>query len=124
MQKYNDQIQIQLDSLLVSSKEINKLLLSDKEEDQTKIAKKIRQKYLYRKETIDNIRNILGGEEKVNDFFEKDSDFSKVIKEITDIDTINVGLLKTAKDEVKFTLSNINKNKKVLIYSKGAGNEY
>ena len=124
MQKYNDQIQIQLDSLLVSSKEINKLLLSDKEEDQTKIAKKIRQKYLYRKETIDNIRNILGGEEKVNAFFEKDSDFSKVIKEITDIDTINVGLLKTAKDEVKFTLSNINKSKKVLIYSKGAVNEY
>jgi hypothetical protein len=54
----------------------------------------------------------------------KKSTFDKVLSNLVDIDNRNVDLLKNVTQDVKVTMGQINKNKRLMIYSKGAGHEY
>ncbi len=121
------QLSKQLDSyfeqLLLSSNEINNLLNRAREE-KLDVSKEVKKKYLYRLEVIDNIRNFVNSRDGNIYFLNKKETFDKVLNNIVDIDSKNVGLLKSVTQEAKTTMGKINKNKKVLIYSKGAGHEY
>jgi hypothetical protein len=121
------QLSKQLDSyfeqLLLSSNEINSLLIRAREEG-IDVSKEVKKKYLYRVEVIDNIRNFVNSEDGKSCFLNKKETFDKVLNNIVDIDSINVDLLKSVTQEAKTAMGQINKNKKVLIYSKGAGHEY
>ncbi len=109
--------------LLLSSNEIHDLLNRAREE-KIDVSKEVKKKYLYRVEVIDNIRNFVNSEDGKSYFLNKKETFDKVLNDIVDIDSMNVGLLKAVTQEAKSKMGKINKNKQVLIYSKGAGHEY
>lgn len=123
MNKSENKIDILLQKILLFGNDINSLLEKAKEE-KCDVSQEVQRKYLYRLEEIDNLRNFVNSDEGREDFFEKKDYYDKVLKNIVDIDSRNVGLLNNAVQEAKAALGKINSDKRVILYSKGAGHEY
>lgn len=123
MNKFNNKLDDYFDQLLSYSKTITELLEKAKNE-KCDVSKEVKSKYLYRREILDNLNNFMQSDEGKEILINKKSAFDKVLNNLVDIDNRNVDLLKNVTQDVKVTMGKINKNKRLMIYSKGAGNEY
>ena len=123
MNKFNNKLDDYFDELMDYSLSIQTLLEKAKSE-KCDVSTEVKRKYLYRLELLDNIRNFVHSDEGKEVLENKKSIFDKVLNKIVDIDNKNVDLLKNVTQDVKVTMGQINKSKRLMIYSKGAGHEY
>jgi hypothetical protein len=122
MNRSETQIDTYLQKIMLFGNEINSLLQKARDE-KCDVSKEVKRKYLYRLEVLDNFRNFVNSEIGKNLFSEQKEYYDKVLRDIVDIDSMNVGLLKSAAQEAKVALGKINSSKRVMLYSKGAGHE-
>lgn len=123
MNKFNNKLDDYFDLLMSYSTSINELLEKAKKE-KCDVSKEVKSKYLYRREVLDNLNSFMQSEKGKETLINKKLTFDKVLNNLVDIDNKNVDLLKNVTQDVKVTMGQINTNKRLMIYSKGAGHEY